>query len=73
MKDLFEWIKNDPFWSENCKSPCGLMKKKDKDDMRKIDKIITKKNGKKRSDGDDIRKYKQATGEKISTKEEWGM
>jgi hypothetical protein len=73
MEELFEWIKNDGFWSTVCKSPCGLMKIKDKT-HRKIDNIITKKNASQYSSaGDDIRKYKQATGEPLSTKEEWGM
>jgi transcriptional regulator with XRE-family HTH domain len=73
MEELFEWIKNDGFWSTVCKSPCGLMKIKDKT-HRKIDNLITKKNASQYSSaGDDIRKYKQATGEPLSTKEEWGM
>ena len=38
---LFDFVKADPFWSQNCQSPAGLLKKS-QNGMRKIDNILAK-------------------------------
>jgi hypothetical protein len=40
MRNIFEWIKKDDFWSKNCLSPCALNKKSAANGLRKIDNII---------------------------------
>jgi hypothetical protein len=40
MRNIFEWIKQDDFWSKNCLSPCALNKKSSSNGLRKIDNII---------------------------------
>lgn len=38
---LFDFVKADPFWRQNCQSPAGLLKKS-QNGMRKIDNILAK-------------------------------
>lgn len=42
LEEILEFIRKDEFWAKNAVSPFGLLKKSSKNDLRKIDNIITK-------------------------------
>lgn len=42
LERVFEWIKADSFWADNALSPSGLLKKSERNGMRKIDNILVK-------------------------------
>lgn len=42
IEEIFKFISKDDFWRKNAVSPFGLLKKSSKNDLRKIDNIITR-------------------------------
>lgn len=42
LSEVLKFIEKDEFWRKNAISPFGLLKKSSKNDLRKIDNIITR-------------------------------